>query len=351
MVLAGGSGTRFWPLSSAHRPKQLLDLNGQGVLLWQTFERIRNLIQPENWWLVCGAAHGAACRDAVPDISAGHCLNEPQGRNTAPALGLGAIHLLAEDPDAIMVILPADHHIGDGPAFCRALQRAVAIAETSAIVTLGIAPTRPETGYGYIERGAAFAREGAYEVVSFCEKPDLAKANAYVESGNFDWNAGVFVVRAQRMMDELKLQQPELFTGLTALAATIGTSKYDDTLHALYETLPAISIDYAVMEHAQNVVVVPVECGWSDVGSLGSLDGVLEKDQHNNLIMGNTIRVDTENCTLIADEDHVVATIGVRDLVVVHTRNATLVVPRERAQEVRQIVNLLADSEWNDLSK
>lgn len=347
VVLAGGAGTRFWPLSRPHKPKQLLDLNGQGVLLWQTFDRIESLMASDQWWMVVGEGHAQGCVAAVPDIDGSRVLIEPCARNTAAAIGLAALHLVRENPDAVMVILPADHHIRDGSAFCAALAVAAQAAASSSIVTLGIKPSRPETGYGYIERAAARGEDGVFDVAAFKEKPDLELAQSYVESGNFFWNAGVFVAQASRILKELEKQQPELYTGLMKLAESIGRDDYETHLEAIYKELPSISIDYAVMENAADVAVVPVECGWSDVGSLGTLDGVLDKDSANNLISGQAIALDTKDCTLIADEGHVVAAIGVQGLVVVHTGDATLVVPRDRAQEVRQIVSMLKEKGWN----
>lgn len=348
VVLAGGSGTRFWPLSRSHRPKQLLDLSGQGVLLWQTFDRIEPVIVSKQWWMVVGAAHAQGCAEAVPSVSSERVLVEPCARNTAAAIGLAALHLVKEDPDAIMVILPADHHVRDSSAFCAALTLAAQAAARSGIVTLGIKPSRPETGYGYIESGRAGAQDGVFEVASFKEKPDSKTAQSYLESGNFLWNAGVFVVRADCILNELENQQSDLYAGLMKLADHIGADDYEAQLQAIYETLPSVSIDYAVMEHAREVSVIPLECGWSDVGSLSSLDGVLDQDADNNLVAGRTIALDTQDCTLIADEDHVVAAIGLKDMVVVHTRDATLVMPKERAQEVRQIVALVKEKGWNE---
>ncbi|MBT6175977.1 MAG: NTP transferase domain-containing protein [Deltaproteobacteria bacterium] len=348
VVLAGGSGTRFWPLSRPHRPKQLLDLSGQGILLWQTFDRIQPVVAPKHWWMVVGAAHAQGCHDVVPDVSSERVLVEPCARNTAAAIGLAALHLVHEDPDAMMVILPADHHVRDSAAFCEALDLAARAAAKSGIVTLGIKPSRPETGYGYIEAGKESGLDGVFQVSSFKEKPDLKTAQSYLDSGNFLWNAGVFIVRADYILNELKVQQIELHRGLMKIGEHIGTDVYDAQLASIYETLPSVSIDYAVMENAHEVSVIPLECGWSDVGSLGSLDGVLQQDEDNNLIMGNTVVIDTRDCTLIADEDHVVAAIGLRDLVVVHTRDATLVMPKERAQEVRQVVAMLKEKGWNE---
>ena len=344
VVLAGGSGTRFWPLSRPHRPKQLLDLSGQGVLLWQTFDRLSSLVSKRQCWMVVGDAHAEGCMQAVPEVDAERVLVEPCARNTAAAIGLAAIHLVHESPQATMVILPADHHVRDSNAFCEAINQASAVAQSSSIVTLGIKPSRAETGYGYIECGEPRGETGAFEVSAFREKPDPQLAEEYVKAGHYYWNAGVFVARADIMLEQIRLYQPELHTGLMNLADCIGQADYQDKLNTIYASLPSISIDYAVMEQAKDVAIVPVECGWSDVGSLATLDGVIEADENKNLILGQSLTIDTSGCTLIAEGNNVVATIGLKDMVVVHTEDATLVLPKARAQEVKAIVSMLREN-------
>lgn len=344
VVLAGGSGTRFWPLSRPHRPKQLLDLSGQGVLLWQTFDRLASLVSKKQYWMVVGASHAKGCKQAVPDIEDAHVLIEPAARNTAAAIGLAAIHLVHAEPDAIMVILPADHHVRDARAFSEAIKHGALMAKGSTIVTLGVQPSRPETGYGYIERGAPRKESPGFDVSAFKEKPDASMAEHYLSAGNYYWNAGVFICRADAMLKQLESHQPTLHAGLMELASFIGASDYNEQLARIYSSLPSISIDYAVMEHAEDVAVVPVECGWSDVGSLATLDGVLPADENDNLVLGEAVTVDTRGCTLIAEDGHVVAAIGLEDMVVVHTADATLVLPKSRAQEVKTIVSMLKEN-------
>ena len=218
------------------------------------------------------------------------------------------------------------------------------LPKSSCIVTLGIQPTRPETGYGYIERGSRRPQDGVFDVSAFKEKPAADVAAEYVRAGHYYWNAGVFVARADTIMKELQIHQTRLHDGLVELAGFIGKKNYEEELERIYASLPSISIDYAVMENASDVAVVPVECGWSDVGSLATLEGVLPQDDNDNLVLGKAIAIDTRGCTLIAENDHMVATIGLTDMVVVHTDDATLVVPKNRAQDVREIVSLLEEN-------
>ena len=344
VVLAGGSGTRFWPLSRPHRPKQLIDLSGQGVLLWQTFDRLASLVTSKESWMVVGKSHAQGCMDAAPDIPVDQVLIEPSARNTAAAIGLAAVHLVHSDPESMMVILPADHHVRDAQSFCKAIGLAASVAHDSTIVTLGIQPSRPETGYGYIECGKAREISGAFDVSAFKEKPEASVAKDYLASGNYYWNAGVFIARADTMLEQLKLHQKELYAGLMEIAGFIGKSDYHEHLERIYSSLPSISIDYAVMENASDIAVVPVECGWSDVGSLATLDGVVPADENENLVLGKALTIDTQGCTLLAENNHLIATIGLKDMVVVHTEDTTLVLPKNRAQEVKSIVALLKEN-------
>ena len=230
VVLAGGSGTRFWPLSRRSKPKQLLELTEGGSLLASTFERVRGLVSPENWWMVVGQTYAADCATDVSEIPAGHVLAEPVGRNTAPAIGLAARALLANDPDAVMAVLPADHYVTEPDAFNEAIKTATLAANAGHIVTLGVEPSRPETGYGYIERDEAMEVSGTFRVARFCEKPARAQAEAFLASGKHLWNAGVFVMRADTVLAELERQLPSIAQGLEEIAGHIGQSSYDEVV-------------------------------------------------------------------------------------------------------------------------
>ena len=346
VVLAGGSGTRFWPLSRRAKPKQLLELTESGSLLRSTFERVRSGVSPERWWMVVGQGYAADCASDVPDMAASKVLAEPVGRNTAPAIGLAAIALRAQDPDAIMAVLPADHFVTKPDVFTAALETAAVAAAEGHIVTLGIEPSQPETGYGYIERDDALDFDGTFRVARFCEKPARAQAEAFVASGKHLWNAGVFVMRADAVLAEMERQLPSISAGLEEIAQHIGKPSYDETLERVYASLEGVSIDYGVMEGAKSVAVVPVSCGWSDVGSFATLDAVWTPDADGNLVQGEAVTIDSRDCTVYSVDGRMVATVGLEGLVVVQTSDATLVMPKDRAQDVRAIVGELEERAW-----
>jgi mannose-1-phosphate guanylyltransferase len=276
-------------------------------------------------------------------------LVEPVARNTAPAIALAALHLLHAAPgdDTVMAVLPADHHVADGPSFCRALERAAQLARQGAIVTLGIRPTAPETGFGYIQQGAEDSRvPGAFAVEQFREKPDLVQAEQFLAAGNFVWNAGIFVMQPKTFLAEVQRQLPELYTQLQPVVAAIGKPHYEDALKAAYAAIKGVSIDYGVMEKASGVAVVPASCGWSDVGSWSALGAVIPPDAHNNVVRGQAVVSDSQDCVVYAADGHMVAVAGMKGVVVVHTPDATLVLPAERAQEVKDLLETVRTRNW-----
>jgi len=344
VAIAGGSGTRFWPFSRQHRPKQLLALGGKESLLATTFARVAGLAPPERCWMVVGAAHAEACRAEVPQVAPQRLLVEPQGRNTAPAIALAAAHIMAEDADAVLAVLPADHHVKDGVALCEALARAADAAAQGAIVTLGITPQHPETGYGYIQRGQPDERgAGLFRVRRFCEKPDHQTAVSFLDSGDYLWNAGMFVMRAATFLSELQRQLPVHHAAFAGLREHLRESDYDARLAELYDTIEPISVDYGIMEGAEEISVVPVDCGWSDVGNFAALKKIGEADARGNTTLGKVLTVDSDGCLVSSDDDHLVALLGVSNLAVVRTPDATLVVPLEQSQRVRELVEALQD--------
>jgi mannose-1-phosphate guanylyltransferase len=349
VVIAGGSGTRFWPLSRQIRPKQLINLSGEATMLQATFNRVDAVSSPAESWMVVGAHHAQGCRDAAPSIPSDQCLVEPRARNTAPAIGLAAIHLMHKDPGAMMAVLPADHHVADKAAFCRALGEAQALAHAGKIVTLGITPTHPETGYGYIEQGDKEPlNAAAFAIARFREKPDLATATDFLRHGGYLWNAGIFVMQPAVYLSEVARQLPALHASLMTIAAAIGKPEYAATLERAYADIKGVSIDYGVMEHAENTCVVPVDCGWNDVGSWSALGAVVPEGDNGNVVAGRAILQDANNCIVFAEEGHMVGVIGVDNLVVVHTHDATLVVPKERAQEVREVLEAVGAQGWRE---
>ena len=348
VILAGGSGTRFGPLSRERFPKQLLRIIGEGTLLQQTFERLMQHISPKQMTIVTNDTQAESIRlqlNEWKDDLGDNIILEPQGRNTAPAIALTALQLMNRDSEAVMVVVPADHVVKAAKKFMKAVEFAIKLAERGHLVTFGIHPSRPETGYGYIQpnrRKRLASQRGfvGYSVARFVEKPNLPNAKRYCRSGNYFWNSGIFVWKASTILEELAVQQPKLSKILNGLARRIGTPEFPEYLRKAYEKMPSLSIDHAVMEHSARSVVVPVDFGWSDVGSWGSLEEVAPLDKAGNVRNGSIIDIGSQNSVLFADR-RVVATIGLDNMVVVDTPDATLVCPKDQAQDVKAIVHLL----------
>ncbi|MDH5586652.1 MAG: mannose-1-phosphate guanylyltransferase, partial [Nitrospirota bacterium] len=331
VILAGGSGTRFWPLSRERFPKQLLRIIGEGTLLQQTFERLIQHIVPKQMTVVTNETQAESIRLQLhewKDDLAENIILEPEGRNTAPAIALTALQLMHRDPEAVMVVVPADHVVKSPKKFMKAVQFATKLAAQGHLVTFGIHPSRPETGYGYIQpnKRKRVGSQGpfvGYSVARFVEKPDLSTASRYCRSGNYFWNSGIFVWKAATILEELALQQPKLSKILRGLGRQVGTSEFSVVLRKAYAKMPSLSIDHAVMEHSARSVVVPVDFGWSDVGSWGSLEDVAPLDKDGNVRNGNIIDIGSRQSVLFADR-RLVATIGLDNMVVVDTPDATL---------------------------
>jgi mannose-1-phosphate guanylyltransferase len=342
LILAGGSGTRFWPLSRRSRPKQLLALEGEQSLLRATVLRLAPLIAPEAVWVCTTAGLAEAVRRELPEVPAAQVLCEPEGRNTAPAIGW-AVRSMPEDARrGLIVVLPADHRVGEPPAFRDALLRAARAAESAPVVTLGVAPRWAETGYGYLEAEPGVGDGSVRRVRRFVEKPDAATAAGYLASGRHFWNAGIFVFRGSTLLDLLARLQPALARGLAEIAAAPGR------LAEIYPRLPAESIDYAVMEKLDDLAMVPLDCGWSDLGSWAALAEVLPTDALGNSGRGDAVAVEAGG-NLLFSEGGTIAVLGVEGLVVVRTADAVLVVPKERAQEVRKLIAAISERGRQDL--
>jgi mannose-1-phosphate guanylyltransferase len=336
LILAGGSGTRFWPLSRRTNPKQLLALEGDRSLLQQTFDRLQPLVAPEAVWVCTTETLAEAVREQLPEVPPEQVLVEPVGRNTAPAIAWSVRTMPEAARQGVVAVLPADHRFGDPAGFRRVLAEAAEVALAEArILTLGVQPHRPETGYGYLELGEALpAWSGVRRVVRFREKPDLATAERFVESGNFLWNGGIFVFRGTVLLDRVERCMPELAAGVEAIAAA------PERTAELYPALPADSIDFGVMEKLDDIATLPLDCGWSDLGSWEALAEILPTDAGGNTEHGDVLTVDCRD-TLLWAEEGTVAAIGVEGLVVVRTGDAVLVMPKERAQDVKAIVERL----------
>jgi mannose-1-phosphate guanylyltransferase / mannose-6-phosphate isomerase len=344
VILSGGSGTRLWPLSRAALPKQLLALASDNTMLQETVLRLTNWPEVMPPLMVCGNEHRFLIAEQLRQIGVAPMgiLLEPEGRNTAPAVAAAAHFLLAADPEAVMLVLPADHVIDDVPAFHAAVMRAASAVAGGALATFGIVPSAPETGYGYIRRGDRVAgAEGCFRVERFVEKPDLATARVFVEDGGYFWNSGMFLFSAARYLDELQTLRPEI-ADCSAKAVRDGYRDLDFCrLHeASFAACPSDSIDYAVMEHTRQAVVVPAEIGWSDVGSWSALWEVQQPDGNGNVVRGD-VYTDGVSDSLIRAESRLVAVIGVTDLVVVETADAVLVAHKDQVQRVKQVVDYL----------
>lgn len=342
VILSGGSGTRLWPRSRSNTPKQFLPLVGDETLFQTTARRVAAL-QAAPVLTICADDHRFMVGEQLQAIGLENSgiLLEPMARNTAPAIGVAALHIVANDPDGVMLVLPADHLIRDEAAFHAAVLAGLPQAEAGSLVTFGIEPEYAETGYGYIRRGAAL-RDGVHAIAAFVEKPDAERAAGYLASGDYLWNSGMFLFRADAYLQALATHAPAI---LDATRRAYANARRDLDFFRIdaeaYAESPSDSIDYAVMERVRDAAVVPVECGWSDVGSWSSLWRVGARDADGNVQLGDTIAVDTHDSYLQAADDRLVATLGVRDLIVVDTADALLVAHRDRVQDVKQLVDSL----------
>lgn len=342
VVMAGGGGTRLWPASRRLTPKQLLPLGAdpRESLLAATCRRLEPVVGVDQTWVVTAADQAAAVATALPRVPSAHILAEPCARNTAAAIGLAAVHLAAYDANAVLAALPADHHIGNESAYQQVLARAFALAGAEdAIVTIGLRPTAPETGFGYLEPGAPAAL-GSFQVGRFAEKPNAQTAAEYLAHG-YLWNGGIFVFRAARMLDEIARHLPPLRAGLAVVERALANGgDVAAATAAIYPALPSISIDYGVMERARGILVIPGDFGWNDVGSWSALAETRAADSAGNIAAGELVSVDAHG-NIAATDTGIVALIGVDNLVVVRAGNAVLVAPKSRAQDVREVVKRL----------
>jgi len=343
VIMAGGIGARFWPLSRRQKPKQLLDLLGEGTLLEQTITRIAPLIPETERWIVTNQEQMRRMQDAIPSLRADRFILEPIGRNTAPAIGLSAVRLLAYDPDAVMVVLPADHRIDHIDEFRTALTTAAnMVSDSDILATIGMTPSRPETGYGYIQldRKAKQPTSGAYWVKTFAEKPNLQTAKLFFESGEFLWNSGIFVWRADVILQQIAEHLPQWHSGLQKIAGALDTPEEAAVTQQVFAALKGISIDYGVMEHAPRVAVVKGEFGWSDVGSWDEVWRLLAQDENGNALRGNALMVKSRR-NLILAQNRLIALVDMDDVIVVDAGDAILICPREKSQDVRAVVEAL----------
>jgi mannose-1-phosphate guanylyltransferase len=338
--MAGGGGTRLWPASRRKRPKQFLPLlPGGQTLLGATVERLLPLVPAERTFVVTAANQVEDVRRAAPMIPAENIVAEPSARNTAPCIGLGAVEIARRDPEAVIAVVPSDQFVSEGASYRETVARALRAAEGGAVVTIGIRPTAPETGFGYIKMGAAHDG-GVHDVEKFVEKPNRATAEEYLLSRQYLWNSGMFFFKASRILDAIRRHMPSLGEILDSIAANPARAS------ELYPLAPAISVDYGVMEKLPHgeVRVVPGDFGWNDVGSWNAIGEIAERDPAGNTLLGEAVTVDARGNILVGPPDKLVAAVGVSDLVVVVTDDAVLVMPKERAQDVREVVRALETS-------
>ncbi len=343
VILAGGSGTRFWPLSREKLPKQFLPILGDRSMLALTIERARELVPEERIWIVTLRAQKNEVERELFDLGLQKrvkVLEEPAGKNTAAAIGLAAVRILRENPGGIMAVFPSDHYIGNPSGFLELLRFGCEASSRDWLITLGIRPTQPETGYGYIEQGEPIdvgcSRFDLFRAARFAEKPDRPAAERYLASGKFFWNGGIFIWKASRFMSEMEKFLPDHFESLNAI------QRAPDRLDLLYPSLQSISVDQGILERSDRVALIPAEVGWSDVGSWAALYDLLDKDSNLNVSSGDVIAIDTRS-SLIRAEERLVAAIGIDELVVVETADAVLVCRKNRSQDVRKVAQKLLD--------
>jgi mannose-1-phosphate guanylyltransferase len=350
VIMAGGRGERFWPRSRSAHPKQFLTLAGDRSLLQQTVDRLRPMFAPEYVYIVLGRDHLDLAREQLPELPLENFIVEPIGRNTAPCIGLAAVHIHRKDPEAAMLVCPADHLIRGEAEFLQCLEQGFRWAGSDqALVTIGIVPSRPETGYGYIERESEPLGESpqVYPVRRFVEKPDIERAKEFVRAGKYYWNSGIFIWDTAVILEQIKIQLPDLYAGLESIRACMGTAAEDSTLAEVFPDLPSISIDYGVMEKAPRIFMVEGNFGWDDLGSWGALASIAETDGDGMSVQGPYVGHDNRNC-FVRSGDTLIAAVGLQDLIIVQDENVILVCPKERTQDVKELVRLLKEASMDE---
>lgn len=354
VIMAGGVGARFWPRSREKNPKQLLSIINKGSMLQNTVARIQDLIEPSNILIVTNKNLKHPIAKQLPSIPIDNIITEPLGRNTAPCIGLAAMFIHRRDPDAVMVVLPSDHIIHDEDEFKRVLRLAIWVAyESHSLITIGIEPTRPETGYGYIQvideddGTNPYFEKGVFKVKTFAEKPNLATAQKFLESGDFLWNSGMFIWPVKTILNEIKKLLPDLHSELSKLEPVIGSNQYETTLETVYRIIRGVSIDYGVMEKAYHVYVIRGNFGWSDVGSWDEVYRLSGRDENGNSITGKSFLLGTKNA-LIYSPNKFVAVIGVGDIIVIDSDDAILVCKLGDSQDVKEVVDYLRRKQMHE---
>ncbi len=343
LILAGGTGTRLWPRSRRDRPKQLLPLFSKRTMLQETCDRIVSIVPASHILVITNEGYVETVREQLPDLPPDNIIGEPRGRGTAPAIGLGALHIQKIDPRAVMISLHADHYVENAQAFREAILHAAHVARLGYLVTLGIEPRNPETGYGYIHRGDLIEKldgQAVYRVAEFVEKPNEETATRYLASREYYWNSGIFAWKISTLWSEYERLQPKLCSQLNKIAPALGTPRARATIKRVWTHVPTETIDVGIMEKSNRVAVLPIDVGWSDVGSWATLLDLLPADGETNVVVGDHVGVDTSS-SLLYSPNRLIATVGLKDVIVVDTEDAILVCPKNRAQEVKHLVEAL----------
>ncbi len=345
VIMAGGKGTRFWPLSREMFPKQYLKLVGDNTLIQETMLRVKEAVAPERIYVITTEAQKSIVDWQVGEVlGTANSVLEPRGRNTAPAIAYMAFKLHKLDPDAVLLVLPSDHHISDRASFNACVKKAAQAAADGGIVTFGIVPTRPETGYGYIKSGPSKGKgDGIHEVERFVEKPDRTTAEGYLKEGGYYWNSGMFVFKAATMLEELKAYMPTTYNAFAAASEALNTPEEAEAVREAYQLVEEESIDYGIMEKSRKVSMVTADFPWSDIGSWNALEEVMDLDADGNVVEGNVVGIDCHDSIFFTGEK-LVAGIGLNNMVVVDTADATLIVPKDSVQKVKAMVELLKAS-------
>ncbi|MFC1564442.1 mannose-1-phosphate guanylyltransferase [candidate division KSB1 bacterium] len=357
IIMAGGIGKRFWPMSRNSKPKQFLNLYGDKNMLQMTVDRLQPVIKNEDIFVITNKDHVKLVKDSQSGVPSGNIIGEPLVRDTAPCIALSAILALNKDPDAVQVVLPADHLITDVKEFQRIIRLGADLAsECNCLITIGIEPSRPETGYGYIQYDSViadsklpenFQGKNILKVKAFAEKPNLATAQRFIESGDFLWNSGIFIWRASAILNEIGENLPDLYDSICRLEDHIGKDTFKAELLKSYKEIKSISIDYGVMEDASHVYVIKGNPGWSDVGSWEEYYKLHDKDENGNVIVGECETLEANNNLIISD-DKLVAAVGLEDFVIVNSDNAILICPKSRTQEIKNVVDNLMKKNRKD---
>ena len=354
VILAGGVGTRLWPRSRKHAPKQFTDITGSGqTMIQSTVARLEGLVANGDTYVITGSRYASLCTDQLAGMPPENILVEPDGRNTAPAIALACAHLQLRDPDEVVAVLPADHLIQDAAGFQNALRQAERCARRGYLSVLGIEPTKAHTGYGYIQReGQPLPVAGdlpAFPVKRFLEKPDEATAEQFLADGAYYWNGGIFVSRVKRLLAEYERQMPALFAAIDRIASALAANEHDSVLAEVWPTMPDISIDYGLMEGAQEVAVVPMQVGWNDMGSWDALETVIPRDEDGNIpVEGEILQLNSRG-NIIAAQKQLVALIDVDDLIVIDAGDALLIAKKDSIQQVKQVVAKLQAAKRSEL--